>query len=98
MIEPGRLQLLERQHTLDSGIVVQRWFVREGKNITRTEVYFNTDGSVVAYHDSVNGDHRPLRMDMMFKALYEGETEFNSILQYSGVHDPSKIQTYSTGR
>ena len=98
MIEPGRLQLLEREYTLDSGVVVQRWFVREGKNITRTEVYFNTDGSVVAYHDSVNGDHRPLRVDMMFKALCEGEDVFESILQHSGVHDPSKIQTYSTGR
>ena len=98
MIKPGYLQLLESTYTLEGEVIVQSWFVRDGDNITRTEVYFHQCGSVVAFQDCVNGENRPLHMDMMFKALYEGETAFESILQHSGVHDPSKILIFSTGR
>ena len=98
MIKPGYLQLLESTCTLEGGVIVQSWFIRDGDNITRTEVYFHQRGSGVASQDCVNGENRPLQMDMMFKALYEGETAFESILQHSGVHDPSKIMIFSTGR
>lgn len=94
----NHLQVMESSYTLEGDVVVQTWFIRDGNTITRTELYFHQCGSVVAFQDCINGENQPLQMDMMFKVLYEGETAFESILQHSGVHDPSKIQIFSTGR
>lgn len=90
--------MLESQTDIGSGITLKSWFIRDGSNIIRSETYQLEDGSVVAFQDRINEENQPLQMDHMFKTLYEGEPEFETILQYSGVLDANKIQTYSTGR
>lgn len=92
------LSVKESQEDLEHEIMVQRWFVRNGVTIARTELYFAANGAVVAYRDNINGENSPLHMDLMFKELYEGEPCFDAILQHAGVLDTNKIQLYCTGR
>lgn len=95
---PMQLSVMESQTDIGCGVTLQSWFNRLGADIIRTELYLLEDGSVVAFQDCVNGVNEPLYMDSIFKAMYEDEFAFGTILQYSGVLDPSKIELYYTGR
>jgi hypothetical protein len=92
------MSVLESQTDMGNGIILQSWFTRLGADIIRTELYSLEDGSVVAFQDCVNGVNEPLHMDSIFKAMYEDEFAFGTILHYSGVLDPGKIELYYTGR
>lgn len=95
---PIQLSVLESQTNIGEGVTLQSWFVRLGADIVRTEMYLLEDGSVVAFQDCINGVNAPLHIDSVFKALYEDEAAYGTILHYAGVLDPSKIKLYYTGR
>ena len=95
---PMQLSMMESQTDIGCGVTLQSWFTRLGADIIRTELYSLEDGSVVAFQDCINGVNEPLHMDSIFKAMYEDEFAFGTILHYSGVLDPNKIELYYTGR
>lgn len=92
------LSVRENEILLNNGVTVTFWFTRSGSDVIRTEVYQAYDGSVVAYHDCVNGEWQPLYMEKYFMEFNKGEDDFLEILQYVGVSDLSKIKTYNCGR
>jgi hypothetical protein len=92
------LSVLEAETLIGNDVTLQRWFTRQGADVIRTEIYRFEDGSVVAYQDCINGVNSPLRMDQMFKALYEDEPAFWTILHFAGIMDPRRVETYCTGR
>lgn len=83
---------------LNNGVTVTFWFTRIGSDVIRTEVYQVYDGSVVAYHDCINGEWQPLYMEKYFMEFNKDEEDFLEILQFVGVSDLSKIKTYNFGR
>lgn len=83
---------------LNNGVTVTFWFTRIGSDVIRTEVYQAYDGSVVAYHDCINGEWQPLYMEKYFMKFNKDEEDFLEILQFVGVSDLSKIKTYNFGR
>lgn len=83
---------------LNNGVTVTFWFTRIGSDVIRTEVYQAYDGSVVAYHDCINGEWQPLYMEKYFMEFNKDEKDFLEILQFVGVSDLSKIKTYNFGR
>lgn len=83
---------------LNNGVTVTFWFTRIGSDVIRTEVYQAYDGSVVAYHDCINGEWQPLYMEKYFMEFNKDEEDFLEILQFVGVSDLSKIKTYNFGR
>lgn len=92
------LPVLESTTSIGHGVTLECWFIRAGTNITRSDIYHLEDGSVVAYQDTVNGQRGLLHMDAVFKALQDDEDDFNTILEYAGVFDTSKIPVFYTGR
>lgn len=92
------LSVLEAETHIGNEVTLQTWFTRQGRDHIRTEMYRFENGSVVAYQDCINGENSPLYMDLMFKALYEDEPAFWTILHFAGVMNPSEIETYCTGR
>lgn len=92
------ISVLEAESSIGNDVTLQRWFTRQGSDIIRTEVYRFEDGSVVAYQDCINGVNSPLRMDQMFKALYDDEPAFWTILHFAGVMDSRKVELYCSGR
>lgn len=83
---------------LNNGVTVTFWFTRIGSDVIRTEAYQAYDGSVVAYHDCINGEWQPLYMEKYFMEFNKDEEDFLEILQFVGVSDLSKIKTYNFGR
>lgn len=97
-VNPIRLSIPEDKQKLGHGVTFQSWFTRVGSDHIRTEVYQFKDGSVVAYQDCVNGVHKPLRMERMFKVLYQSEPAFDTIIKYAGVLDADALELYDMGR
>ena len=92
------LSVRENEILLNNGVTVTFWFTRSGSNVIRTEVYQAYDGSVVAYHDCVNGEWQPLCMEKYFMEFNKDEDDFFEILRFVGVSDLSKIKTFNCGR
>ena len=90
--------LMESQAYIGNGVTLQVWFTRSGPDNIRSDVYCFEDGSVVAYQDCINGVNEPLYVESIFKAMYEDEPAFSTILHYAGVIDASKVQLYYMGR
>lgn len=92
------LSVRENEILLNNGVTVTFWFTRSGSDVIRTEVYQAYDGSVVAYHDCVNGEWQPMCMEKYFMEFNKDEDDFFEILRFVGVSDLSKIKTYNCGR
>lgn len=90
-----RMSVLESQTDIGDGVRLQVWFNRVGGTNIRSEVYKFEDGSVIAYQDCINGKTAPLHMSSAFKALYEGEPAFDTILSCAGVLDLNKVELYT---
>lgn len=88
------LWVRESSTLISDEITLESWFIRGASFVARSELYKAIDGSVVAFQDNINGVNGPLHMDSRFKSLYEDEPEFEIILKYSGVLDPTKIKLY----
>ena len=98
MMSVINLSVRENEILLNNGVTVTFWFTRSGSNVIRTEVYQAYDGSVVAYHDCVNGEWQPLCMEKYFMEFNKDEDDFFEILRFVGVSDLSKIKTFNCGR
>ena len=97
MMPTVSLSIKENEMLLNHGVTVTFWFTRIGSDVIRTEVYQAYDGSVVAYHDCVNGEWQPLYMEKYFMEFNKDEDDFLEILQFVGISDLSKIKTYNCG-
>ena len=98
MMHVINLSVRENEILLNNGVTVTFWFTRSGSDVIRTEVYQAYDGSVVAYHDCVNGEWQPLCMEKYFMEFNKDEDDFFEILRFVGVSDLSKIKTFNCGR
>lgn len=83
---------------LKNGVTLGFWFTRSGANVIRTELYQAYDGSVVAYHDCVNGEWQPLYVEQNFLDMNKDEDDLATILQFTGVYDLAKVKTFNCGR
>lgn len=83
---------------LNNGVTVTFWFTRIGSDVIRTELYQAYDGSVVAYHDCVNGEWQPLYVEQNFLDMNKDEDDLATIFQFTGVHDFAKVKTFNCGR
>ena len=98
MMPSINLSIKETEILLKNGVTLEVWFTRSGSDVIRTEFYKAYDGSVVAYHDCVNGEWQPLYMEKYFMEFNKGEDDFLEILRFVGVSDLSKIKTFNCGR
>lgn len=92
------LSIRETEILLNNGVTVTLWFTRTGSDVTRTELYQAYDGSVVAYHDCVNGEWQSLYVEQNFLDMNKDEDDLATILQFAGVHDLAKVKTFNCGR
>ena len=93
----ARLSILENQTLLPHGVTLSSWFCLNEGNVIRVETYQVSDGSVVAYQETINGESELLHMDLAFKTLHKDEDDLATILKYSGVLDVDKIPVFYTG-
>lgn len=93
-----RLQTMESSTDIGNGVILECWFIRDGLNIIRSDLYKLDDGSVVAFRDTINGTAGQLHMDMAFKAFNAEENCMETILRDSGMYDLSKVRVFYTGR
>lgn len=92
------LSVKENEILLNNGVTVTFWFTRIGSEVIRTEVYQAYDGSVVAYHDCINGEWQPLYMERYFMEFNKDGEDLETILQFIGVYDLDKVKTFNCGR
>ena len=92
------LSIRETELRLPNSVYVEIWFTRSGADVIRTELYQAYDGSVVAYHDCVNGEWQPLYVEKNFLDMNKDEDDLATILRFTGVYDLAKIKTFNCGR
>jgi hypothetical protein len=92
------LSIKETELRLANSVHLEIWFTRSGADVIRTELYQAYDGSVVAYHDCVNGEWQPLYVEQNFLNMNKDEDDLATILQFTGVHDLAKVKTFNCGR